>query len=467
MEDIKKHLSNPDFQSLPDAEKLKVWASLDQDFAGLPSVEQMKVLRSTSGPQDLPPSSKATSGAMGRLLSGFGAGLNPMDKTPEPTTPGAEFLRKGVEFAQKYGGGRPEMALTGMLGDVLENITGRAEKGDLAGAAGYGAAQVTPLGLALGAEKAGVTGAIGKRQVGLAEKSYYKALNPTKEGMKFLTEKKVVPEMLKRKTWGGLPALTGKAKEGARIALEEMDAIWKLIPDQKSVKTRPLVQSMNKVIKEFQVAGVQKTRISLGNIQGPIVSKKSIIEPAPEVTRNLRAVRDAIRDLGDNSSPQTLRKVRQIWDAEVARAGGYMGKNISDASILYARKEGANAIRSEIAKLSPDLAKVNAEYTLWKRLGDVVESTSMRKVGQATPLTEQLLTGGGLAGGIAHGGLLKGGAVGLALKEGAKFVRSPAWKTFNAVTRQRIADAIAGGMIKDASIIFTLAIQSKKNEEPK
>jgi hypothetical protein len=45
--DVNSMLDDPEFQGLPDTEKVKVWAKIDPEFGGLPSKEQLNVLKQT------------------------------------------------------------------------------------------------------------------------------------------------------------------------------------------------------------------------------------------------------------------------------------------------------------------------------------------------------------------------------------------------------------------------------------
>src|SRR5204862_2237288 len=69
------------------------------------------------------------------------------------------------------------------------------------------------------------------------------------------------------------------------------------------------------------------------------------------------------KQLGPDVSYESLNRVRRIWDAKVAKAGGYAGKTLSEGSMIDAMREGASAIRSELAKDRPDIAKRNKEYS--------------------------------------------------------------------------------------------------------
>ncbi|HYF56324.1 MAG TPA: hypothetical protein VEA41_18870 [Salinarimonas sp.] len=147
MKDIRAVLNDPEFQALPEPERLKVWASLDPDFAGLPGAEQIKVLRATSGPTppQNPASEAATTGAAGRFIEGVKEMVDPSPlidlvknapaalgsmqiKRPEEATPEQRARLAEDPFARA---GRGVWNLSGAA-----EIVRKAREGNLAGAAG-------------------------------------------------------------------------------------------------------------------------------------------------------------------------------------------------------------------------------------------------------------------------------------------------------------------------------------------
>ena len=82
--------------------------------------------------------------------------------------------------------------------------------------------------------------------------------------------------------------------------------------------------------------------------------------------------------------------------------------------MLNAKREATNSIRRELARDHPSIAKVNAEYSLWKSVDEILQETILRTEGQAGLLKH--ISGAGFgAGGLATGALVTGttgGAVG-------------------------------------------------------
>lgn len=159
---------------------------------------------------------------------------------------------------------------------------------------------------------------------------------------------------------------------------------------------------------------------------------------------NAGKLQDIIRELGPDVSPQSLNRVRQIWDSKVAQGGGYLGKTLSEGSMLDAQREGANAIRGVLAADNPDLAKLNAEFHFWRQVGDVAGATAERQTGQQGPLARIFSPMLGAGAALAHGGGTAE-AIGTAAVMSAanEVIHSPYFRTFSAVQKARLADAIS------------------------
>jgi hypothetical protein len=117
-----------------------------------------------------------------------------------------------------------------------------------------------------------------------------------------------------------------------------------------------------------------------------------------------------IQGLNANPSFQDMRNVRQILDKPVAEAGIYAGTTVADQSLLNAQKAGANAIRAELARQSPELDALNRQYNFWSKVKDVADASADRKVGRRDPSGprcrrlqhRQATRKGGVAGGHSN-----------------------------------------------------------------
>ena len=117
-------------------------------------------------------------------------------------------------------------------------------------------------------------------------------------------------------------------------------------------------------------------------------------------------MQEQIVTFGGEASYSTLKKVRQVWDREVAESGGFQ-VDLKERSVLNAKKEATNAIRRELARDHPDIAKINAEYSLWKTTDEILQETILRTDGQTGLLKHMAEVGMG-SGGMAAGSLLTG-----------------------------------------------------------
>jgi hypothetical protein len=153
-------------------------------------------------------------------------------------------------------------------------------------------------------------------------------------------------------------------------------------------------------------------------------------------------LQDIVRQLGPDVSPQSLNRLRQIWDGRVAKAGGYYGKTLNEGSLIDAQQEGANAIRNVLAEENPDLAKLNAEYTFWKRVQGVAGATAERQTGPQGGIVKALAPAAGAAAGFATGGPSGALSLGAAFKYGQEIASSPIIRTMSAIAKSKLAHAM-------------------------
>ena len=303
--------------------------------------------------------------------------------------------------------------------------------GDVAGGLGAAMASVLPSGALAGARATKIPAAL-KRS---AQRQYGQALRATKETMKRRSAR-VVPKLIERGATGSRAKLLKTAESKAAKALEELKEAEARIPAGTKIKIEGVVDWLEK--KKDSLTGARTKDGIIGNEAG---------------VNSLTRLQEQIIDLGDDVPYETLVRVRRVLDREVAEAGGFFGKSLKDASKLSAKQEAANSIRRELGKARPDIARINAEFSLWKTTGEILEETAQRTQGQSTPLGQQLAQaaggGGGLAVGAASfgtGGAIGGAVGGALLFKGVKaLVESPSWKTISAVKKNRLADAIVSG----------------------
>jgi hypothetical protein len=108
------------------------------------------------------------------------------------------------------------------------------------------------------------------------------------------------------------------------------------------------------------------------------------------------AMQKVIQQYGESMPVRSARKVRQIFDEAVAKAGGYEGRSLPEGSLLDAKKVATSAIRENLASTHPELVPWNKEINFWLNVQKIAQETAKRRVGQQggilAPIAEQ---GGG------------------------------------------------------------------------
>lgn len=297
---------------------------------------------------------------------------------------------------------------------------------DYAGAAGQLSVAAAPIGIKA-VNDTGFSGALKSSAV----KSMEGAFQPTGSAtgpMKVKTAR-VAPELVNR----GVTAMTqkglGRAIESNKLrAGEALEAGYHQLPPKQTINVQPIVDALEK--SKFDSNAVIDT------VNGPQVAEPIFVEAADKL-------KDVVTQFGPDASTTSLVKLRQRWDDTVAKGKGFTQPDISIP--LDVKRDGVAAIRAELAKANPDIAKLNAEYSLWKTADDVIQATIMRKKGQSAPMGEQLATSAGAAAGMVSGGIgtmLKGAVL---ARAATKLFRSTGWRTVSAKYKNQLANALMSG----------------------
>lgn len=271
-----------------------------------------------------------------------------------------------------------------------------------------------------------------------AIKQYSEALGATKEEFKALT-KKVVPELLERGVKSkSLEKLSARAEQESAVFGKAVDEFIETIPETTKMKVQPVIDALNKTKSDFIVEGV--------NLE-------------PGVTKAADSLKGIIAKFGEDISPSSLRRVRQVWDRTVAKAGGFVGKTLKEGSEIDLKKVATNAIREELGKEFPELKRLNAEFNFWENVEKITKETLKRKSTQGKGLSQIITStvGGatGFATGEDFGERLKNAALGAVLGKYSATFNSPGYKMLSANTKNKLAKIIASGDIK--KIRFALA----------
>jgi hypothetical protein len=341
--------------------------------------------------------------------------------------------------AQAVGRGVERMAEYAAPGGPARGVAGAVFQG-ARGAATALAQGETPR----GALVAGATSAAGPLTVKLgeklvpflresAERQMARVLGATTNENKAISDK-IVPDLLERGVTGAsrkslLKKVTAKLSKTGFDLDKELDKI----PQGQRVDTAPIIKHLEDAKQAFIVDGVVHDAEAVARFE---VLQKTIAEYGPDV------------------SFRSLRRVRQVFDRVVAQARGFHGKTLAEGSTIESKRELANAIRAELAKAAPDLAKVNKEYSFWSNVEKVLGDTVERTQPQSKPLGEQLIRAAAVTGGLGGVATGTGGTavpLAVALAVVNKAVRTTAWNSTSAVTKHRIADLIAAGRFDEAA----------------
>lgn len=413
----------------------------------------------------------------------YGASKDSADMTAGFTTPAA-IATMGAGAAGKAPGaiGAISKAITGAgavgfgaqgASDVYDAGTGmtpedwqkRLQGGAMMAGGAAGAGEVMREPMAAGAPK--VAEALKKS----ATEQYQQALNPTKERTKFIAQKRT-PEMLDRGiTTSSAGDLRDTAQANAKAATKELNDIYESLPGDRKSPTAPMVQALDEWKNQFidrvpitKEALDTEIRANKGKAPSNVVQNEDgsferVVHLDSDAINAATAMQDTLKQYGENITPRSMRKARQIFDESVARAGGYEGKSMAEGSMLDAKKEAASAIREQLAKDNPEIAPLNAEVNFWLDVQKIAAETAKRKVGQQggllVPMVKNAGRTVGAGTGFAVGG--PGGAVagtilgGMIAENMAKVVRSPKYRTVSAVLKNRLADALARGDFKGAN----------------
>jgi hypothetical protein len=272
-----------------------------------------------------------------------------------------------------------------------------------------------------------------------AKEQYGRVMAATTKKSKEAAER-TIPELIKRGEIGSEASLLNKAKTQVTRLGGQIDDAVKAVDPQDRVDASQVLNALEDYKKSFMVDGV---------------------EVDPQAVANVTELQNVISNIvGEGKERafggvpyQSLNRVRQIWDEKVSKAGGYGVKDLADGSKVDAMAEGANAIRAELAKAQPDIAKINQEFRLWRSVNDVLEATETRRVGQAGGLRKVLAPSTAVAvGGGSYGysqdpiaALTVGAGTLAAMSLVDTLAKSGRWNTLNAVAKDRLADAIMTG----------------------
>lgn len=262
-----------------------------------------------------------------------------------------------------------------------------------------------------------------------AQASYTKALGPTVKAERGIAEK-VSPELAKRKTFvwtrGGLQRAAEKNELQAATKLEDA---YNALPSDSKFVAKPVLESIVNKQKALEIDGV--------------IPKESEAQYDA-----LNKMKENILHVTENKivSPQTIRVYRQVLDETIVDSKKGFVMTGQGGPMLKAQRALANSIRREMANQFPSIANVNNEYSFWRNMTDLLETTVHKG---KNPLNQV----GGVILDVAGQK-----EVGFVFKNlGALFTDNVAWNTFSGSMKSRLAGLLAKGKMAEADSIISKA----------
>jgi hypothetical protein len=390
--------------------------------------------------------------------------ITPPSSTPGQLGYGAEKMGEFFIPAGAVGKAAKvvEGATAGMRGAGALNLAARA---GLEGAAAGGVAGVQTGGDPNAMREAaltagGVTAGLGTAAAALpvaakglnllARTQYGKVLNPAMKGTKHISRYETIPGLLERRVTGGsMEGLLDKTQTQVDKWGKAIEDAWSTVPQNTPLKSAPILQAIEDSVADAKVA-MPAGDVNLGPIADTMMDHADLMKT---VVNKLSTVNPQSGEL--EITVGNLRKLKTFAQKKAAEAGTYGGKPIADQSLAAIHATVGEAGKDQLAVHYPEVAKLNEQFHFWKNANKVVDETIERRVGQERGLIKTIgNTIGGLAGTAvgnqiggtagAIGGTLVGTAVTDMLQ---RAMTSPGWRTTSAVTKQRLAEALANGNI--------------------
>lgn len=426
-------------------------------------------------------------GAVGRFASGVGRILNPITiakglghAVVHPIDTAAGLVGSQLDqFRQAAQAQTPVEAIghaaagaLPLVGPVAAAAGERIAAGDVAGGLGEAAGLVAPF-AASGAVRAGVARrarrgdpAILERQA--ANQVSQRVLAPGNVAFKGRAES-VATEVLRRGMRGSREELAQAADEGMAQAGADIDAAVTAGGGRASgVVVDPIIAQLRHKIADLSVNGQP-----IAGAEGRVAGLRQRIDFLERTSRRARPANAPPSSPRFEMSFDDLRRIRdeQYRLADEAKAYRRMGNPaLSDEG--FAAAETGGAIRQEFARLSPDLAKANADYTFFKTLGDVLDPAQGRPKATAP---SQGITGGAATTGAVVGNLVSpkvAFVLGVVRPWIQKMRSEPAWQLADAHSKMRLAEAIRNGdvpaaqrlmvQISEGAVAATSPIESQR-----
>jgi hypothetical protein len=295
-----------------------------------------------------------------------------------------------------------------------------------------------------------------------AKNQYIRALGAAGKYDKAIA-RDIAPEMIQRGVVGSLEGIEKTATANADALRPELNAEYQALQGASPVlpvRNAQTGQMTAGTTGQIPLSG-RKILYDLDQLKNRYIVRGQVADPA--AINAIEGVQDIVRQYGPNLSPMEMRQLKQIFDAPVAKAGGYAGADLETQYALQAKEAAANSIRSILHNTPSDIAGLDQKISFWLDVKRVAGNTALRRSGQEGGLQKVFapLAGGvagavGLVGAGPHGGL-EAGAAATAVALAAQAMRSPAWRTTSAVVKDRLASALANESVADVHAILLRA----------
>lgn len=421
--------------------------------------------------------------AMGRALAGVWQNLNPVamaeglyNAARHPLdTARSVFIEQPAAMLEKAANA-PTMteragyglaAALPVVGPMAAQAGETIASGDVAGGVGQGVGLVTPF-----AATAAVRGAqASKARAGVPDVLRREAVQQVADkvlapgNVAFRGRAQVAAQgILDRGMTGSREALREAADVGMQESGGRIDAAIQAAGGPKAaIDVNPIVAQIEQKIADLSVNGQP-----IAGAEGKVAELRA---RAAQIQQNAQT--QPARTVRPPNAPmrlqsfEELQKYRDQMYAQADEAKAYLragDPKLSDKG--FAAAQTGSAIRQEFARLAPDLAAANADYTFFKTLGDVLDPAQGRpKQTAPTP-------------GVTGGSRTVGAVVGNMIGPNASFVLTvvkpwiddikarPEWQLASAQDKLRLAKAIETGNIGRARSLMAKIGASPRTTSP-
>lgn len=253
------------------------------------------------------------------------------------------------------------------------------------------------------------------------------------------TAQKLAPEVLSRGMSGSRAELQQLADEGMADAADKIDAAFTKHAGSSAsgrLPVTPIVDTLDARIQELSPGG-------------------NAIPTAAARVAHLEKLRDYLKQFGNDAPVSALKTVRDDFYRTADAAKGYQGPDVTVPDVGWAAREAGGAIRQSFASGVPGLEGANADYSFFKRLGDVLDPAIGRPknvVAAPSGVTGGQSTAGAIIGHAAAAGSKIPGLQGASALVASRILpaileakNSPEWQLATAAQKMKLADAIERG----------------------